>query len=106
MHVLAADTKFLDESQVRLAVPVRNIAEQTAALADHLQETAASHVVMLVGLQVLSDFLDAFRQDRNLGTGTTGVILVYLRAFNSGCFFLRCNHVARILTDERPKHNP
>lgn len=47
---LAADAELLYQCQVALAIVGSDVAQQTAALAYHLQKPAASHKVMLVDL--------------------------------------------------------
>src|ERR1039458_6331728 len=47
---------------------------------------------MLVGLQVLGQFLDSLGQYGHLSTGTTSIVLMSLRAFNGGGFLFGCYH--------------
>lgn len=96
---LATDAEFLNKIQICLAISFSNVAQQAAALADHLQQSTASHVVMLVSLQMLGNFLDALSQYGDLGAGPAGIVLMYLRAFDSGGLFVTRNHVVSILTD-------
>lgn len=56
---LAADAELLDEVQVTLAVALSDVAQQTAALTDELQQTAAGCKVFFVDLEVLGQLLDA-----------------------------------------------
>lgn len=81
---LPANTELGDQVQVALAVTLSDVAKQTAALTDELQKSAASREILLVDLQVLSQFFDACSIDCDLDTGAAGVFGVYLRAFNSG----------------------
>jgi hypothetical protein len=90
---LPSNPELLDKIQVALAVALSDVAQQTAALTDELKQTAAGSKVFLVDLKVLGQLLDACSVDRNLDTGTTGILGVGLGAFNSGLFFLTCNHV-------------
>ena len=71
----------------------RDVAEQTAALANHLQQTAASHEIVLVNLEVLGQFLNPLRQNSHLRGRAAGIILVRLRALDSRSFLLSCDHV-------------
>jgi len=50
---LAANTEFLDESQISLAIAVSDVLEKTAALAHKAQQTTARSQVMLVTLQMV-----------------------------------------------------
>jgi hypothetical protein len=81
---LAANTEFFDKAQVSVTIVLGDVAQQTAATANHLQQAATSHKVVLVHLEVLGQFLDALRKDSNLGARATGVSFVCLRAFNGG----------------------
>jgi hypothetical protein len=93
LDTLAADTELLDQLKISLAVALGDVTQQAAALADHLQQATTGHVIVLIGLEMLGDLLDAFRQNCHLGASATGVVFVYLRAFDSGGLFLSCNHV-------------
>lgn len=90
---LAADAELLDQIKVGLAVALGDVAQQAAAAANHLQQPAAGHKVMLVDLQVLSNLFNALCQHGNLGARTASIILVGLRALDSRVLFLSCNHV-------------
>lgn len=70
-----------------------DIAQQTPPFAHHLQQTAASHVVMLSNLEVLGQFLDTLGQDSYLGTRPAGIVLVCLHALNGGSLLFLCYHV-------------
>lgn len=93
LGTLAADAELLDQVQVRLAVALGDVAQQTAALANHLQQAAAGHKVMLVSLQVLGQLFDTLSQDSHLCAGAAGVVLMCLRALDGRSFLLRFNHV-------------
>src|SRR5919197_922520 len=47
---------------------------RSAAEANHLEQTAARVVVLLVAAEVLSEAVDAARQQRDLDVGRTGVL--------------------------------
>lgn len=64
------------------------VAEQAAAVAYHLQESAAGVVVLLVLLQVLGDLLDFLSQDCYLYFRGTGVVLMHLELLDEALFFL------------------
>ena len=63
---LAADAELLDEAQIFLTILSGNVLEQALALTDSLQQAAACHKIVLVLLEVLSQYLDALRQNTNL----------------------------------------
>ena len=89
---LAADAELLYKLQVTLAVTLGNVAQQTAALTNHLQQAAAGHVVVLVLLKVLGKLLNSLGKHGDLYAGTTGVSLMDLRAPNSGGLLFSSNH--------------
>src|SRR5688572_1536241 len=66
-------TQALDQSVVPLAVPGLEIVEQTAALADHLQKTAARMMILRVALEMLCEIGDALAQDRDLHFRRAGI---------------------------------
>src|SRR5690606_21329055 len=51
------------------------VLQQALALTDHEHQTTTRVVIVLVGLQVLGQVLDAVRQERGLDLGRTGVAL-------------------------------
>jgi hypothetical protein len=70
---LAADLEALDERLVTLIVDALQVVEKRTALAHHRQKPTAGMVILLVGLEVVGEVVDAFREDRNLDFGRTGV---------------------------------
>jgi hypothetical protein len=85
---LAADAKLLDKVEVCLTISFRDVSQQTAALTYHLQKPTAGHVVVLVYFEVLSQLFDSLGQNRHLSARAACIILVCLRAFNSGSLLL------------------
>lgn len=76
--VLAANAKFLDKCEILLAVMRGDVLQQALALTDHLQEATASHVVMLVCLEVLSKLLNTLGQDADLHGWAAGIFFIAL----------------------------
>src|SRR5258706_6501193 len=75
---LAAQPERGDQSAIALWIGPVEILEHAAALADHLEQAAARVVVVLVGGQVLSEILDAARQDGDLHLRRAGIPFVGL----------------------------
>src|ERR1700730_190182 len=75
---LLADPQSVDELLVAVAVLRLEIVEQTAPLADQLEQAAPRVVVLLVRLEVLGEVVDPLRQERHLHLGGPGVALVSL----------------------------
>ena len=66
----------LDEVTVVLDVVLLDVGEETTTLADQHEEAATGVEVLLVGLHVLGELLDAGGQDGDLDLGGTGIVLV------------------------------
>lgn len=73
---LFAESEFGDDRLIGSEVFVLEVFEKFLALANHLDQTATSHVVVLVGLEMLSDLFDARRQHRSLNLWRAHVSLV------------------------------
>src|SRR6185503_9526414 len=72
----AADAEGVDELLVPGIVDPLDVVEERPAGLHQLQQAAARMVILAVGLEVLGEVVDAFRQDRNLHFGRTGVALL------------------------------
>ena len=70
---VVADTEALDEVTVVLDVVLLDVAQETTTLTDEHEEAAAGVEVLLVGLHVLGELLDAGGEDGDLDLGGTGV---------------------------------
>lgn len=81
MRCLLAQAQLLDQRGVTAEVLALEVVEQLAATADHAQQAATTVVVLLVGLEVGGQLVDASGQqgDLHLGgasvVGATGVVL-------------------------------
>ena len=72
-YTLAAQVQLGDQGGVTLAIDLGQVVKKATTLRDHLKQAAARVIVLLVGLEVLGEVGDAFRQDRDLDLGRTGV---------------------------------
>ena len=81
---LLAQTQFSDQSTVTVDVLLLQIGQQVTAAADHLEQTTAAVVVVLIGLQVLGQVVDAGGEQRNLNLRGTGVTLMDGGFFDDG----------------------
>lgn len=68
LRITCADP-FSDQSTVTVDVLLLQIGQQVTAAADHLEQTTTAVVVVLVGLQVLSQVVDAYGQRRKQTSG-------------------------------------
>ena len=81
-----------DGGAVTLDVLPLQIGQQTAALADHLQQATLAVLVIAMDLQMLIQLVDAGGQNGDLDLGRTGVGLVQAALLNGGGFGLLQNH--------------
>src|SRR5438552_2349697 len=73
---LLADAQPFDELPIPRGILRLQVVEESSALPDQLEQPAARMVVLLVGLEVLGQILDALGQERDLDLGRAGVALV------------------------------
>ena len=78
---LLAQAQLSDQGAVTVDVLLLQIGQQVTAAADHLEQTAAAVVVVLIGLQMLGQVIDPGGQQSNLDLRRAGVALM-----NSGFF--------------------
>src|SRR5215510_7830479 len=69
----ATDIVLFEQRLVTRLVLLLDVVEKRTARGDELQKTTAGMVVLAVGLEMLGEVGDAFRQDRDLNLGRTGV---------------------------------
>ena len=81
---LAAQTKTLDERTVAVNVNTLEVSKETTTLTNHKKQATTAVVVVLVGLKVLGEVLDALAQNSNLNLRRTGVTWVCCILFNYG----------------------
>lgn len=99
---LFPEAELRNEGFISRKIFALKVAEQSLATTNHLDEAAASLVVLLVDLQVFSNLLDAGGQYRYLHLSTTDVLLARLRCCDSLCFVVCCNHQVRIVATFSP----
>ena len=64
--LLAAQTQVGDQLEVAIVLSAGQVVEQTASLADHLEQAAARVIVVLVAAQVFCQRIDTVGQQRDL----------------------------------------
>jgi len=72
-NALLADAERLDDGAIALDVFGLQIVQETAALADQHQEATTRVMILHVGLEVLGEIRDPFREESDLHFGGTGV---------------------------------
>ena len=87
LQKLLAQTQLSDQGTITVDVLLLQIGQQIAAAADHLEQAAAAVVVMLVGLEMLGQVVDACGEQRDLNLRRTGVALVQGGLSDDGLLF-------------------
>ena len=73
---LFSQSELVYDCTVALDVYLLQVVEQVSSVTDHLLQTAAAVEVLLVGLQVCGQVVDAGGQNSDLNLGRTGVSLM------------------------------
>jgi hypothetical protein len=84
---LLAQTELVHDRLVAVGCGVFQIIQKTAALGDELEKPAAGRVVLGVGLEMFSQFIDAFREQSDLNVRTAGVFFMKSKRFHFGCCY-------------------
>ena len=93
MRKVLAQTQLSDQGTVTVDVLLLQVSQHRTALTNHLQQTAARVVILLVYLQVLGQLLDAGGQDCNLNLRGTGVGSVGTVCLDNGSLVFLTDHV-------------
>ena len=72
--VLVPEAKVRNERTILHNVRTLQVIQETAALADHLEQPTTAMVVLGVGAEMTRQVVDAIRENRNLYAGGTGIL--------------------------------
>ncbi len=97
---LAAQAQSRDQGPISLGVDAPQIVQQSPSLADQLQKSTSGVVILLVRLEVLREFPNAFGQERDLHFRRAGVGLVGA-VFAEDLGLLLCRDQIRGLSSRR-----
>ena len=89
---LLSDVQFRDDGTVALNVDLLQVVEQVSSVTDHLEQTSAAVVVLVVGLQVLGQVVDTVGQKCDLHLRRAGVTLVDGIGFDDRLLFVFQHH--------------
>jgi ABC-type branched-subunit amino acid transport system ATPase component len=78
------ELEIRDQRAVLLQIGLLNVVEQASALADHLQETLARVVILVVRAEVVDEMVDPGGEQRHLNPGRATVTLVQLVLLDNG----------------------
>src|SRR5262245_24410769 len=73
-----ADPEPVGDGPVSFRVPLTQILEEPAPLADQHEQASAGMMILLMRLEVVREAVDALRQERDLDLGGSGVPFVSL----------------------------
>ena len=92
LQFLLSDVQLLDDCAVTLNVYLLEVAEKISSVTDHFEKAATAVMVLVVGLEVLGEGVDAIGKDRDLNLGRTCVALVGLVLVNNGLLYVFLDH--------------
>ena len=84
---LMSEAELVDDLPVAVDVGPLEVLEETAALADHLQQPTAAVMVLGMLSEVVGQVVDALGQHGNLDARGTGVALMSAELLDRRCFF-------------------
>ena len=99
----ATDVVLFEQRLVTRLVLVLQVIEKGAARRHELQKATAGVIVLHVGLEMVGEGVDAFRQDRNLDLGRAGVAGFGGIGLDDFRFALRGNRHRQTLSSLRPE---
>ena len=85
--LLFSESELADDRAVTLDVNLLQVVEQVSSVTDHLLQTAAAVEVLLVGLQVRGQVVDAGGQNCDLNLRRAGVSFVHSVLFDEAELF-------------------
>ena len=89
---LLSQTELLNDRTVALDVCLLEVAEKVSSVADHLLQTSAAVVVLVIALEVLGKVLYSEGQKCDLNLGRTCVALVSSILLNNCLLFVLKHH--------------
>src|SRR5690606_6645802 len=98
---LLADAELPDDGAVPLDVGPRQVVEEAAALADHLEQAEPGRVVLRVALEVLGELVDARGEQGDLDLGLAGVLGAGAVLLDELLLLLGADHGGVSASDER-----
>ena len=90
--LLLAQTQLGNDGAVALDILLLEVVEQISSLTNHLQQTAAGVMVLLMNLHMLGQVVDPLGEDRDLHLCRTGIGLVGSVVSNNSLLFLLEHH--------------
>ena len=99
IQLLLSQTELLNDSSVSFDVNLLEVVEEVSSGTDHLEETTAAVIVLVVALEVLGEVSYSLGKDSDLNLGRTCVTLVSCVLFNNCLLFCCCHfriHLSKI----------
>ena len=89
---LLSQAELLNNGTVALDVCFLKVAEKISSVANHLLQTAAAVVVLVIALEMLGQIFDSVSKKRDLNLGRTGVSFVSSVLLNNCLLFVFKHH--------------
>ena len=99
MQLLLSETELLNDSSVSLDVNLLEVVEEVSSVTNHLEETTAAMIVLVVALEMLGEVSYSVGKDSDLNLGRTCVTLVSCVLFDNCLLFCCCHfriHLSKI----------
>src|SRR6187402_223823 len=94
---LLADAELANYFAIPVRIILLQVIEQTTTFADEHEEAATRAMILLVRLEMLSKFANAFAEDRDLDFRAAGVRLMRTKLGNDVRFLCGCQHGSTLL---------
>ena len=89
---LLSQAELLNDSTVTLDIGLLKVAKKVSSVTNHLLKASAAVMVLVIGLEMLSEVLDSVGQKRDLNLGRTGIALVSSVLLNNCQLFVLLHH--------------
>ena len=90
--LLFSDTQAFNQCTVTIDVLSLQVIQHTSSLTNHHQQTSSGVVIVLVGLQMLSQLCDTIGQQCYLYFGRSGILRILTILCNDLSFDFLCDH--------------
>ena len=84
---LLTNTQLGNYCTITLDILLLQIVQKISSVTNHLQQTTAGVVILLVNLDVFGQFVDPLGEDSDLYFRRTGILLVQTVSLDNCCFF-------------------
>ena len=98
---VTCETELVDQGTIALDVGLLEVVQQLTTLADELEQASAGVEVLLVGLEMVSETIDAGGEKSNLNFGGAGVAFVLGELSDNGLLLSGIHSHSGILLSDK-----